>query len=295
MARSQEFGIHVNLARDGLIEQLDQVINALRRRKPTDQAVHEARKGVKRSRAILRLLRHVVGDLTYRRENKLLRDAGRPLTALRDAKVLIETLQQLLRKSNPLDRLLKEDLDRCRERLSPRRVHDVTATLRDVKRRFKGIDAKTLKRMITRKDMDRIYRKGRSAFAEACRSKTDKRLHEWRKQVKYLLHQIELVREFGVRHLARPRRQADRLAETLGDDHDLAVLKNKIRGFRAAGKLHRPDAAHNGTPNGSTVGSLEKRLQRRRSALQRRAQRLGSSLFAAKRHLIKKWHLSRSD
>jgi CHAD domain-containing protein len=295
MAKSRESGIHVDLARDGLVEQLDQVINALQGRKLTDQAVHEARKGVKRSRAILRLLRRVVGNLTYRRENKLLRDAGRPLTALRDAMVLIETLQQLVRKSMPLARLLDEDLDRCRERLSPQRVHDVTARLRDVKRRLKGIDEKTLKRMITRKDMDRIYRKGRSAFAEACRSGTDKRLHEWRKQVKYLFHQIELVREFGERRLAKPGRQADRLAETLGDDHDLAVLKNKIRGFVAAGKLHRPDAAHNGAPNGPPVSSLEKRLERRRSALQRKARRLGSSLFAAKRHLIKKWRISKPD
>lgn len=279
MAKSRKSGIRVTFARDVLVEQLDQVINALQRPKLTDQAVHEARKGVKRSRAILRLLRSVVGNPAYRRENKLLRDAGRPLTALRDAKVLIETLQQLVRQSMPLARLLKEDLDRCRERLSPQRVHDVMARLRDVKRRLQGIDEKTLKRMITRKDMDRIYRKGRSAFAEARRSGTDARLHEWRKQVKYLLYQIELVREFGVRHLAKPRRQADRLAETLGDDHDLAVLRNKIREF----------------PNGSPGGSLETRLERRRSALQKRARRLGSSLFAAKRHLIKKWDLSKPD
>jgi hypothetical protein len=286
MAKSQKSGIPVSLARDGLVEQLDQVINALQRRKLTDQAVHEARKGVKRSRAILRLLRHVVGKLTYRRENKLLRDAGRPLTAVRDAKVLIETVRHLARKSNPLARLLQEDLDRCRERLSPERVRDVAARLRDVKRRLEGVDEKTLGRMITRKDVDRIYKKGRSAFEEACKSGTDERLHEWRKQVKYLLHQIEWVREFGLRHLAEPRRQADRLAETLGDDHDLAVLKTKIRGFAAAGKLRLSHAA----PRGS-LGALEKRLAQRRSALQRKARRLGSTLFAAKRHLIKKWQL----
>jgi hypothetical protein len=140
--------------------------------------------------------------------------------------------------------------------------------------------------MITRKDVDRIYKKGRSAFEEACKSGTDERLHEWRKRVKYLLHQIEWVREFGLRHLAEPRRQADRLAETLGDDHDLAVLKTKIRGFAAAGKLRLSHAAPRGSP-----GALEKHLAQRRSALQRKARRLGSTLFAAKRHLIKKWQL----
>jgi hypothetical protein len=237
------------------------------------------------------LLRRVIGDRTYRRENRLLRDAARPLTALRDAKVLIETLQQLVRKSDALDNgglrlplagLLKVDLNRCRERLSPQRARDVSARLKDVKRRIEGIDEKTLNRMITRKDMERIYRQGREAFAEARKSGTDARLHEWRKQAKYLLNQIELVREFGVRHLAKYRRQADRLDAILGADHDLAVLNNKIRGFVAAGKLHRPKGARDG---------LETRLERRRSVLQKKARRLGSRLFAAKRHLTKKWRV----
>ena len=287
MAKNQRPGILAGLARDALIGQIDQVIHALQRRTLTDEAVHKARKGLKRSRAILRLLRHLIGTPTYRCENRLLRDSARPLTALRDAKVLIEALQRLARKWIPLVRLLKEDLDRCREQLSPQRVSDVTASLEDVKERLEGIDENTLQAMITRKDLDRIYRKGRSAFTELRKSGTDARLHEWRKQVKYLLDQIELVRGFGVRHLGKPRRQADRLAEILGNDHDLAVLKNKIREFVAAGKMHVSAA----TSKVSVLKQLERRLERRRCALQRKARRLGSSLFAAKRHLIKHWRV----
>ncbi|MDP9091068.1 MAG: CHAD domain-containing protein [Pseudomonadota bacterium] len=287
MANSQKRGINAGLARDALIVQINQVIHALQRRKLTDEAVHEARRGVKRSRAILRLLRYLIGTPTYRFQNRLLRDTARPLTALRDAKVLIEALQRLARKCIPLVRLLKKDLDDCRQQLSPQQVSDVTASLQDVKVRLEGIDEKTLQQMITRKDLDRIYRKGRSAFAGVKKSGTDARLHEWRKQVKYLLHQIELVRGFGVRHLGKPRRQADRLAEILGNDHDLAVLKNKIRGFVAAGKMHDSAA----TSKASVVRSLARRLERQRCALQRKARRLGSSLFAAKRHVVKKWRV----
>jgi hypothetical protein len=154
------------------------------------------------------------------------------------------------------------------------------------------MDETTLQQMITRKDMDRIYRKGRKAFTGARKSGTDARLHEWRKQVKYLLNQVELVREFGVRHLAKSRRQAERLDELLGTDHDLAVLKNKIRGFMAAGKLHKPDGGPGGTPDrvpNAASDALEKTVDRRRSALQKKARKLGSRLFAAKRHLLKKW------
>src|SRR3954463_9871522 len=56
-----------------------------------DEAIHTARKHLKAARAGLRLLRHVVGDGRYALANRRLRDAARPLSRVRDAKVLIET------------------------------------------------------------------------------------------------------------------------------------------------------------------------------------------------------------
>ena len=60
-----------------------------------DAAVHEARKCCKKLRALLRLVRPAISARTYRGENTAFRDAARPLTAVRDAKVLIETLDKL--------------------------------------------------------------------------------------------------------------------------------------------------------------------------------------------------------
>src|SRR5262249_53506969 len=60
-----------------------------------DEAVHEARKCFKKIRAVLRLVRPVIGEKSYREENICFRDAGRPLTEVRDAKIFIETLDQL--------------------------------------------------------------------------------------------------------------------------------------------------------------------------------------------------------
>ena len=53
-----------------------------------DAAVHEARKCCKKLRALLRLVRPAISARTYRDENTAFRDAARPLTAVRDAKVL---------------------------------------------------------------------------------------------------------------------------------------------------------------------------------------------------------------
>src|SRR5262245_29617317 len=61
-----------------------------------DAAVHNARKSFKKVRAMLRLVRPAIGEKRYHRENGCFRDAGRPLTEVRDAKILVETLDELV-------------------------------------------------------------------------------------------------------------------------------------------------------------------------------------------------------
>src|SRR5262245_18163585 len=63
---------------------------------PRDEAVHEARKSLKKIRAVLRLVRPVIGEKAYRRENTCFRDAARPLTEVRDARILRETFDKLV-------------------------------------------------------------------------------------------------------------------------------------------------------------------------------------------------------
>src|SRR5918999_3919048 len=60
-----------------------------------EEAVHEARKDMKKLRALLRLVRGEVGDKTYRRESDAFRDAGRELAGVRDADVMLATLAGL--------------------------------------------------------------------------------------------------------------------------------------------------------------------------------------------------------
>src|SRR5262245_1303063 len=67
-----------------------------------DEAVHEARKAFKKIRSVLRLVRPVIDEEKYREENIHFRDAGRPLTEVRDAKILIETLDHLSRSQEVL-------------------------------------------------------------------------------------------------------------------------------------------------------------------------------------------------
>src|SRR5689334_17059489 len=81
------------------LEELDEAVSQLggARGAGRDEAVHEARKSVKKVRALLRLVQPELGD-TYRGESRVLRDAGRTLSAFRDAGSVIEALGKLREK-----------------------------------------------------------------------------------------------------------------------------------------------------------------------------------------------------
>ena len=65
-----------------------------------DERIHSVRKSFKRVRAVVRLVRYSIGNSAYRIENDSLRDAGRPLAEVRDAKVLVATLDKLKEDSD---------------------------------------------------------------------------------------------------------------------------------------------------------------------------------------------------
>src|SRR5438128_1471546 len=67
---------------------------AQRSEDPSD-CLHGVRKDLKKSRAVLRLLRHELGESRYRDENNVYRDAGRLLSHTRDAEVKVKTLESL--------------------------------------------------------------------------------------------------------------------------------------------------------------------------------------------------------
>lgn len=76
-------------------EQIDRSIGELTDEKlDRHEAVHQARKRMKKVRGALRLVRGAVGKV-YRRENAWFRDAARRLSDIRDAEAVIEAFDKL--------------------------------------------------------------------------------------------------------------------------------------------------------------------------------------------------------
>jgi CHAD domain-containing protein len=72
------------------------------------------------------------------------------------------------------------------------------------------------------------YRRARKAFHRAGDRPTSRRLHVWRKHTKYLGYQLELLADAGSQVSKRAKR-AREIASLLGEDHDLALLEQRLR------------------------------------------------------------------
>jgi CHAD domain-containing protein len=197
-----------------------------------EKGVHSARKDVKKLRALLRMHRGALGEQTFRRENRALRDAARELSALRDAHVLAETVDGLAERY--AGRLPKraftaakrhvaagaggDDADPGMALIAAReRLTEVAARIGDW-----TLSAKADKRL--RAELARTYTLGLDAFERARKRPEAERLHDWRKRAKDLRHQQELLRPAFPKVISAQAKAASRLGDLLGDDHDLAVL-----------------------------------------------------------------------
>lgn len=221
---------------------------ALASPEPSDASVHSARKDLKRARTVLRLLRPVLRDRIYRRENAVLRDAAHALNAARDAKMLAETLQSLLRRAPVLRESpgVAELLGSLQaERVSMQRRLDAHPAQRLRMRRSLGqlcgrADHWRVGRhgwSVLGPALKRIYGRARSALPNIRPHPSDASLHEWRKRVKYVRYALEMLEPVRPRKLTRLARRAERLTDRLGQAHDLSVLAQKASDFAKRNRL----------------------------------------------------------
>ncbi len=216
-------------------EQIEGAIAQLQRKDDLNEGIHEARKHFKRIRALLRLARDALPAETYLSENRVFRDLGRQLSPVRDSAVCIETLD-LIR-----DRCPAQPADGSFLRLRERMVVEHRAVLNDFTRDVQRQESlfHTLQRArprandwilresefsLFRGGLRRIYRRGRAEKAAAFARPTTERFHAWRKRVKYLWHHLHVLQPLWPAQIKVLVRDCDRLADRLGEEHDLAVL-----------------------------------------------------------------------
>jgi CHAD domain-containing protein len=261
--------------------------------KKADAAVHAARKRFKRIRAVLRLVRDELGEPVFTRENIAFRDGGGSLSEARDAHVLVMTLDSLKGSVDPAAFAEARNLLLTRRRAVRKRVLDqgnglesVAKVVREARERVSAWSIPDHGWPALKPGLKRIYGDGRTAFTQADIGGHADLFHEWRKRTKDLWHQLELLEPLWPDLLKPLAEQFHTLADHLGNEHDLAVLKEVLE----ADALARADGA----------SPLIDAIEARRIDLQREARSLGARLFAEKpaafvRRLGKYWRAWKSQ
>jgi CHAD domain-containing protein len=209
-------------------------------------AVHEARKSLKRVRALLRLLQGELEGRVFRFEDRTLRDTGRMLASVRSSTSMLAVAGLI--KDLYGDLLAPDTFDGLIARLARRRdlvlaqamedPHLVIAVVRSLERahgRYASWptdpDAREIYGMGVRDRYESIgpglgdtYSTGRHEMVTAYTHPTAHNFHQWRKRVKYLRHQMEFLVPLWPEVIAGTAVTLDRLGFVLGEDHDLAEL-----------------------------------------------------------------------
>ncbi|HUA04865.1 MAG TPA: CHAD domain-containing protein [Solirubrobacteraceae bacterium] len=221
-------------------EQLDSAIDELTAgvRKDPVEAVHSARKDLKKERSLLRLFRGTLDPAERRRENDAVRHAAQLLSTARDAEVMVQALDDLSERF--AGQVPKRTFTTIRKQLTAERdparaslldsglTDDVADELKAVRAR---IDDWRLGRggwRAIESGLDRSYRRGRSGLERAAAEPSVENFHEWRKRTKDLWYHLRVLTPISPGIVGGQAKDAHRLADLLGDDHDLAVLRKRL-------------------------------------------------------------------
>ena len=198
-------------------------------------AVHEFRKALRRARAVVRLARPVLGDASYLELVHPLRDALRGTSPLRDAAVLLQTLDSLPERAalRPARKVLRRLLEQERTAAGPGDpVVELRRSLQLVEpmpERLQACLPGELRWRQLRAGLERSYRRTRRARKRAFRSREDADVHRFRKRAKELRYQLELLDAAGGGKPGRAHRALAALAEALGEVTDLTLLRRSAR------------------------------------------------------------------
>lgn len=254
------------------------------------EAVHTARKAMKRVRALLRMIRTEIGDRVYVFENQWMRDTARLVSEVRASTVLVHGAEEIRSAYSPLlaEGTFEEVVERLRvrrDRIEERAMEDpeivprVVANLERARGRYESWptdpESRSVYGMSLRHDYSAVgpgvratHARGRREMVAAYQTAAPEAFHRWRKRVKYLKHQFEILTPLWPELMIGMTLTLNRIADLLGQDHDLAELLNLL--------ADRPDLC----PNPIERSLLSALAAQRRTDLQTASRILGRRIYA---------------
>lgn len=218
------------------------------------EIVHKIRVSLKRLRASWYLLRFSVVRETRGASNRRLKQAGRLLSVARDVSVMRQSLAQYA--SDVTDNSPDLQLDR----------DAVASLLRQESDAWRTVGLEFGHKKPISKALRVTYRRARKLGRAAKKESASAELrHQWRKWVKYLYYQLEILRRCGLREHSQVIERLDLLGTLLGREHDLELL-----------------VSHLSSESTTDTGGLMDKVANEQKAIREKTDHLFSVLFQAK-------------
>ncbi|MEI6562231.1 MAG: CHAD domain-containing protein [Verrucomicrobiota bacterium] len=233
-------------------------------------AVHEARKALKKLRALLQLIAPEFGRKAFRAEKQRFQDAARLLAPLRDADAQVRALDGLLQSGGlatadfaEMRKPLAAATDRL-ARAAGRPKRRAAELLRLARGRIRRWPLDDLEWSRLAKEIRRTYRKGRKALEIHQREQTLETFHAWRKRAKELWYHLRIAQALLPEAVAERIALCGEIGEIAGNARDLALLHTTLL------------AQKDGVERALLIGEIEVRLPE----LQQAALERGTRLYA---------------
>ena len=260
-------------------EQIDRVLAKFSAKNGKGTAVHEARKAMKRLRALLHLIRPAMPKGAFAANEARVKVIARSLSGARDAQAMLETVRKLeglggsgnvLPVSAALRAHLQAKCAAAERGLNGSGANQLRKLLKEARGSFAQLSLEQDDFEVVAATLEKDYRKARSAFRRAYRLSEDEAFHEWRKYVQRHWRQLLLVAPSWPKAIRPHIALARNLSEILGEDHDLSVLAGIVQAH--ADELGTSDA----------IAAYLSLCRSRQAELRKIAHDLGARLLAEK-------------
>lgn len=214
---------------------------------PDEDAVHDIRVLLKKSRAALKLLKVITGVEIFKREYGSLREAGRIMSSWRETSVLRKLLKDL-KKNHPhiftglsgnekTAALMKRpDPVTPPDESMKKNIENIISLLHKSEYRLRFIVMHPEDQSALLKSLVTTWNLVSSAFLTARNCPKDTTIHELRKKTKDLMFQMFFFRPLNPGPVKSLEKKLDTLGQYLGKYNDLSVL------VRTLGYKYRPSS-----------------------------------------------------
>lgn len=250
-------------------------------RLPMELRTHEARKAVKRLRALMRLVGpQLKSERLFRSLDLSLKKTGKLLAEGRDSDVLGKTLAEVAQEGKAAVKTAPAPLDASAIAARQRAFHEVIERLAGIcgdigMLRLEGNRLEDMKPGYLE-----TYRTSRKRMKKALHTRSASQLHRWREMVKYHSYHTNLLTNLDSGGLDERREESRALGEILGRHHDLTMVEAYVDAVAKKRKTK--------TLVGVPVNKLKRRIKRTQRKAEHEAENLGRALFGEKPSRAKK-------